>query len=445
VNSLHRSLPHRALTIFAALIFSLAAAVHVYAANTITQVSPADFGSNNAMAIGADGFPVIAHVELDPDGYDDALYITKCGNADCTANNTRTFIDSAFSTYGSAASIVVSADGLPVVGYIDFQEFKVVKCGNPACSIGNTLTTLGSNENGLGYSTSASIALSPHTGLPVLAFSRYILIASAHVVIACNTPNCSSATTTNLSGVDLNYDFSLHKSSMAMGSDGFPLFSYVGRVDDGHGNTSRAIKVLKCGNVTCSSGNITSVISMPTTLPPFPQSPRLVSTQSRHWPSIAIGTDGLPVISFVTYAPLPVGESFDEKTPTALTFARCKTESCSVTASVSVVDSSGAQVGAANTISVPADGRPVVSYYDSTGKKLKVAKCGGASCSSQNTVNVVDIKVLRHFDFNSNSGFWSSMAIPADGRPIISYSDQESLTPGVVLKVLRCGDARCTP
>jgi hypothetical protein len=446
MNSLHQSLPHRARAALAALILTLAAAVHVHAANTITQVAPADFGSNNAIAIGADGFPVIAHVELDPDGFDDFLYVTKCGNADCTANNTRTFVNGIFAA-SSPVAIIVPADGLPVISYIDVNEFKVVKCGNSACSTGNIFTTLDDDGSTCSCvsSVATSIALSPQTGLPVIAFVRHVVAQEYPFVVVCQTSSCSSNTKTYLATDAI--DFRLSKSSMAMGIDGFPIFSYVGSVNDGHGNSYRALKALKCGNVTCDSGNVTSVIRMPATLtlPPFPQPARLVSTESDHKPSIAIGTDGRPVISFVTYAPLRVGQTFDERTPTALTVARCKNPSCSVTASVSVVDSSSAQVGAANTISVPADGRPVVSYYDSSGKKLKVAKCGSASCISENTVNVVDINVLRHLDFGSDGGFWSSMVVPADGRPIISYSDQNSLTPGVVLKVLRCGDASCTP
>jgi hypothetical protein len=436
----------RMLVRAAAWLLSLTAAVHIHAANTITQIAPADFGSHNAVAIGLDGIPVIAHRQLDANNSNIALFVTKCGNTDCTANNTTSLVDgSATYSYGfgeSLLAIAVASDGQPVISYVTDDSAKMAKCGNAACSAGNVVTTtLGPFNDPNVALRSTAITLSPKTGFPVIAHTLHVVSFTYNFVINCQTPSCSSSVQTSVA--ELNGTI-ISKSSMAMGSDGLPIFSYVESVNDGHGHSSFVVIALKCGNVSCNSGNTESVVAIPSPQLPIPQTPRLVSPRSEHRPSIAIGPDGRPVISFVSYMLLPSGSDFDDQTPTALTVARCKTPSCSVIASVSLIDNSAAQVGEANSIAVPADGRPVISYYDSTGKRLKLAKCGNASCSSQNKVSVVATSVTRHHDFE-HGGFWSSIAVPADGRPIVSFTDQDGLTPGVALKVLRCGDAVCTP
>lgn len=88
--------PRRALAIAAAMVLTLVAAVQVQAANTISQVAPADLGSNSAVAMGVDGFPVTAHIALDVHGNTDALYVINCGKKECPANNTRRFVDHAY-------------------------------------------------------------------------------------------------------------------------------------------------------------------------------------------------------------------------------------------------------------------------------------------------------------------------------------------------------------
>lgn len=441
---LAKFLPRRALAIAAALVVTLVSAVHVQAANTITEVAPADFGSYSAIAIGADRLPVIGHIQLDADGNNDSLYVTKCGNKDCTANNTRSFIDNAYGVGSRSVSIVVPADGLPVIGYLTAADFRVAKCGNPACSTGNTLTTLSAfGSSGGVYTLSTAITLSPQTGLPILVFTRHIILFNTIEMFVCHTPSCSSATQTVVDNGD-DY-FLLSPTSMVMGEDRLLVFSYVGRSINQ--DNRRALKVLKCGNQTCSAGNTTTEVD-----PSNPLPPQLHQRYVAYMPSsLAIGADGFPVISYVTY-PLgvvpdgyPDNVASDDPTPTVLTVAKCINAGCTSGTRISTVDSSSAKVGGAISISVPADGRPVVSYYDRANSTLKVAKCGNAACSSHNAVNVVDTKVRRHSGEYTYPVVWSSMALHADGLPIISYSDQDGLSPGVVLKVLKCGSTSCQP
>ena len=138
--------------------------------------------------------------------------------------------------------------------------------------------------------------------------------------------------------------------------------------------------------------------------------------------SIAIGADGFPVISY-----------YDE-TAQRLKVAKCTTASCS-TRTLSVVDDPANAVGRYTSIAIGADAFPVISYYDDSSDALRLAKCNDAACAGSNeTLTVVD-------DSAHNVGFFTSIAIGADGFPVISYWDA---TPPQSLKVAKCSNASCT-
>ena len=89
-------------------------------------------------------------------------------------------------------------------------------------------------------------------------------------------------------------------------------------------------------------------------------------------------------------------------------------------------------VGEHSSITISADGLPVISYYDATTFDLKVVKCGNAACTAGNTVTAVDTV--------GNVGQYTSIAIGADGLPVIAYS---GVTSGD-LKVAKCGNVSCS-
>lgn len=99
---------------------------------------------------------------------------------------------------------------------------------------------------------------------------------------------------------------------------------------------------------------------------------------------------------------------------------------------ISVIDDPVNSVGDSLSLAVPSDGLPVMSYWDNTAGALKVAKCVDAACRGTPTITVVDDE--------GNLGRYTSIAIGADGLPIISYVDQ----PQAILRVAKCLDAACT-
>src|SRR5690606_11219416 len=136
--------------------------------------------------------------------------------------------------------------------------------------------------------------------------------------------------------------------------------------------------------------------------------------------SLHVPADGLPVIAY--HDGLSGGSR--------LKVAKCGDAACASDNTITTVDSTG---NSGASLTVPADGRPVIAYYDELKKQLKVLKCGNADCTSGNVISDVD----------AGGGSNNSIAVGADGRPVISYSGTRNGIAGL-LKAVKCGDAACS-
>jgi len=358
-----------------------------------------------AMAIGKDGLPVISYPVEDPAWVwgKEHLKVVHCGNASCSDGNTITTVDSSDGV-GQGSDIAIGSDGLPVISYWDRtnRDLKVAHCGNAACTVGNTLTTVDSVGN-VGYDTAITIG---RDGLPVISYYDY----TNHIlkVVHCGNVACSAGNT--ILNVASLLGGTVGETSIAIGGDGLPVISYYDSYD---------LKVVHCGNVACSANNTNTIV------------PWFGSVGGDN--AIAIGGDGLPVISF-----------YDD-TNGDLLVMHCANASCSSASnSVSIVDQGiyigdwsshwhSGNVGLGSAIAIGRDGLPVISYWDHTNGHLKVVHCGDVTCSYRNARTTVD--------YNDQVGVDSAIAIGNDGLPVISYFDLVNRT----LKVAHCVNAKCTP
>jgi predicted regulator of Ras-like GTPase activity (Roadblock/LC7/MglB family) len=354
--------------------------------NTLTTVDSGaggDVGKYNSVTMGTDGLPVISY--LDSTNYD--LKVAKCGNAACSSGNTLSTVDSG-GDVGFSTSITVGTDGLPVISYCDATNghLKVAKCGNAACSSGNTIAMVDSGGT-VGEFTSITIGTD---GLPLISYSD--AMNGDLRVAKCGNASCSSGNT--LSTVDSGGAVGRF-TSITIGTDSLPVISYYD-VTNGH------LKVAKCGNASCSSGNTLSTVDS--------------GVFVGFYTSITIGTDGLPVIS---YNDVSNGD---------LKVAKCGNVACSSGNTLSTVDSGGT-VGDLTSITIGTDGLPVISYCNEMNGDLKVAKCANGACSAANTITTVV--------FGGTS--YSSITIGTDGLPVISYYEYTSKD----LKVAKCANPFC--
>jgi hypothetical protein len=163
--------------------------------------------------------------------------------------------------------------------------------------------------------------------------------------------------------------------------------------------------VAHCGIANCTSGNTITTVE---------------SAFAGEYSSIAIGADGLPVISY------------KDDTNYALKVAHCGNANCTSGNTIATVDTAGF-VGDDTSIAIGTDGLAIISYWDFTNQDLKVAHCGDALCTpATNTITTVDSA--------GNVGQYTSIAIGAGGLPVISYFDETNGN----LKVLHCGVTSCT-
>ena len=298
------------------------------------------------------------------------------------------------STDGWWTSVTVGVDGLPVISYYDYTnaDLKVTHCGNAVCSAGNTITTVDSAGD-VGWYPSVTVGAD---GLPVISYwvGFYGDLKVAH----CGDPDCSESVNANtITTVDSSGRVG-EWTSVTVGADGLPVISYWDY-------TNEDLKVAHCGNAACSAGNtITTVDS---------------GGRVGEYNSVTVGADGLPLISYCVFSVC------------RLKVAHCGNAACSAGNTITIVDSTGIP-GRYTSVTVGADGLPVISYYGLTNSELKVAHCGNAACTSSTTTTV---------DSADDVGGYTSVTVGADGLPVISYNDMTNWD----LKVAHCSNRFCVP
>jgi hypothetical protein len=304
------------------------------AGNNITAVDSADsIGLWTSIAIGTDGNPVISyHI-----GFNSNLGVVHCGNISCSTGNTLTVVDS-LDNVGQYTSIAIGTDGNPVISYADHtnNDLKVAHCGNKLCSAGNTITTVGS-EGDAGDFTSIAIGTD---GNPVISYWNYTNddLAVAH----CGNTSCSAGNT--ITTVDATDSVGLF-TSIAIGTDGNPVISYSDQTND-------ILKVAHCGNVSCSAGNTITTVDDDATL-----------DSNSHGTSIAIGSDNNPVVVYTD----------DDLLLLNCGNASC---SAGNTITIVENNIPSGLTGFGPSIAIGTDGNPVISFANAIESDLRVAHCG---------------------------------------------------------------------
>jgi predicted regulator of Ras-like GTPase activity (Roadblock/LC7/MglB family) len=301
--------------------------------------------------------------------------------------------DTSSDATGYENSIAIGIDGLPVISYRDTTHgyLRVLHCGDITCSTGNTMTNVDTSGGLAAYQTSLAIGAD---GLPVISY--FALPTNDDLKIAhCGNVACTSGNT--ITSVDTAGKVGMY-SALTIGVDGLPIISY-------QDNTSSPfhLKVLHCGNVDCTAGNVFTLVD-----------PGSGSESFGYGTSITIGMDGLPVISYKN--------NFSD-----LKVAHCGDIHCASGNTITKVDNRDSLY--TTSITTGADGLPVIAYIADSGFNLKVLHCGNSACTSANTINTVD-----------SDAYNASITIGTDGLPIISYMDWTSKD----LKVAHCGDVSCS-
>ena len=302
----------------------------------LTPDTTTDVGKYSSLALDADGNPVISY-------YDEAnttLRILHCGNTSCSTNN-KISIPDKDGNVGKYTSLTIDSHGWPVVSYYDASKgiLKILHCGNAACTHDNSIATPDlSSSNGV----ESSIQLNSN-GNPVVAYFDFS--DSSLKILVCGNPDCSAGNKINT--VESIGEVGRYPS-LALDKNGFPAVSYLDL-------TNGKLKVLRCGNATCSRGNTIVPVG----------SGAVVG----YYSSLKIGANNIPVVSYY------------DKTNGDLNILECGNSSCSSNNVILAPDTRG-DVGLYTSMMLDLHGYPIISYYDASNGKLKVLHCHNYHCST---------------------------------------------------------------
>jgi hypothetical protein len=317
-------------------------------------------------------------------------------------------------------SMVITEDGLPLIVLSDEEQafaIKLVKCRNVAC------TSVDVGGSGLGRGRQLSVAIGSD-GFPIFVFRADT--GDDIKVIHCNNSLCSGRTDSRVLGSGFH-------PSIVIGADGFPLISWG----------TDSLWAYHCSDAACDNGTpieIDQVLSRNTSITIGADGFGLISYRTQYDLKVAHCSNRLCSTSLATTVfPFAADGFSDEGFNTSITtgtdglglvaFFRDSSEEtghgdlmvvqCAATdcsAYNSYVIDSTGDVGRYPALTIGSDGMPLISYYDATNGALKVAHCGVETCAVNSSVTVDDGVQPR--------GKHGSLAIGPDGFGLLAFTDE---------------------
>ena len=236
-------------------------------------------------------------------------------------------------------------------------------------------------------------------GFPIVAFEVNPDIKAIHCTNVTCDPSISPADsiTTVVSGNIAGGN----RIGFTIGGDGNPVV--VNRTNPGNN-----LLLTHCTNVTCTSAT-SEILDGP-----------IIGT-----PTIATASNGFPIIAYETDNSFPLVD---------MKIIHCLNATCTSRTAPNIFDTVNNPFHF--TIAIGSDNNPVISYNDSTDGDLFVTHCNTNSCDDViTTTTLVDI-------VSESAGDLTSIAIGADGNPIIAYRHTDAIDE--ILKVIHCKTVICS-
>ena len=378
----------------------------------------------NSIAIGGDNLPIVANTDTTLTH----LLVTHCTKQDCSTGGTVDLTGSSTPTGGSFSqsdifgsnqpngiSLKIGVDGLPLVAARDASigsgRLVVFHCTTSNCSSA-TVQTVGSNNNGQG----ASMVINA-LGNPIIASNN---VGNGKLdVSTCTTPTCAASSTVSLSppSGDTFYSAGNQSTSIALYTDTLGTYGPVGAqypVIAAHSVNSGAnnrLDVYFCGSADCSSS---------VTVTSFKNPKDGATDHAGKWPQVVIPSGGYPIIAST------------DSDNNLLDILSCSSAMC--TSGSWTQPGAGTYTYSDNGIGMTlgTDGNPLIVNRNADGTGTPVfVKCSNSNCSTSS---------ITKTSIATSSGETPSITIGADGYPIVAHGAANVTQ----LLMSHCVDAACS-
>lgn len=312
-----------------------------------------------------------------------------CGNGICDAGET---------------SQTCPAECLdPVVSFSwynggNLYELRGVRCTNASCSQNIQIPTLVIWKEKI-----SNVALSPVDNAPLFLYlksSKSMQFGYDINAIKCLNPTCSTYSSSNIintiqdspsNNTHIGAVIPLDNHPVVVYNSLFPYFK---------------LYLTKCGDASCSSGNVTTILDSNV-------------TGINDIFGVALGSDGLPIVVYSS------GFFGSKRT----IFLKCENSACNRfhTQVIPVID-----IREPPTIAISQDGNPIWAVPVTNDRNLTIVKCSTPDCSG--------IPQISTHVGNIDAQF---IVVPPDNIPLIAYIEYITGTPIGPVKTLKCGSLDC--
>ena len=344
-------------------------------------------GATSEVVIGSDGLPLLSYLDT-LDGAK-VIVIVHCRNLGCTdfeAGYLYADYDIGSGEPSSRLNAALGKDGKALITLEHRGVIQVIHCNDIPCTDVTTSTPIDFTEGAKKSwgASGASIAMGSD-GLGVISF-----YSSNLEVAHCEDVLCTNATITT---IDSTMGAG-RTNSITIGNDGLPLIAY----STGPLGHNEPLRVAHCDDFKCTSATISShPLSNPYD--------RVTAVD------ITSGTDGMGLISY------------REQNAYDLKVAHCEDLLCT-TSTLTTLDG---KVGRYPTIAIGSDGLGVISYVDSNGRMKIAhcvdLVCGSADMNVIDPNNPGSLFQYVGGEFHT---YASGMAIGADGLLVLTYQSSKS-------------------
>lgn len=340
--------------------------------HTVTQSSSPRSGgikAGSAASIGlrSDGIPVITTV----DSITGHIRLITCNTTACTAPVIR-ILAKTHRIIGTS-SLVLNSSNLARITYYDTvqSEFRLIRCANLACDSWSTHHIDLSGDTG--FDSKIRVTSADH---PVVTYTD----ANGSLKLAvCGTANCSTTVIRTLVPAANRST----NPALVLTAANIPIVSFYDKTD-------KNLRVVLCNNSVCNAPIIRTLDA---------------TGDVGNWSSIALSMTGLPVISY-----------FDA-TNNALKMARCTVADCRYSELRTHYRMGSSYTGSpmtATSIAVRSTNLPVISFYDNALRELKLVICNKANCLAPVITTVAP---------GGDTGDTHTMALTSAGVPVIAFHD----------------------